>query len=100
MNTDLRVVYLHYVNTILPEAAKYGNYPVQYNHCWARILLDISVGCYWKDVIQSPAYKNAPVKVLVKAICYAREILEPGGEKVCREYNYRSLCYRRKIKGK
>ena len=43
-------------------------WPVRFDHCFQRILLDNSVGAKWRDLIASPAYINAPVRVLRDAV--------------------------------
>ena len=52
----------------MPAMAAERGWPVRFDHCFQRILLDNAVGAKWSDHIASPAYKNAPVRVLEKAI--------------------------------
>ncbi|KAJ5051842.1 uncharacterized protein L3040_001612 [Drepanopeziza brunnea f. sp. 'multigermtubi'] len=68
----------------LPSAAKakapsQPKWPVQLDHCFARIILDHvvgGVGTPWTAKIKSPAYKNMSREQLVRSIDLGRQILE------------------------
>lgn len=62
---DLREQWNHLYRTQLPALAKAKDaaqpkWPVQLDHCFARIILDNAVGKDrpWNQVLKSPAYKN------------------------------------------
>ena len=52
----------------MPALAAARCWPVRLDHCFQRILLDNAVGAKWSEQIASPAYKNAPLRVLQDAI--------------------------------
>ena len=52
----------------MPALAAERGWPVRFDHCFQRILLDNAMGAKWSDHIASAAFKNAPVRVLEKAI--------------------------------
>ena len=52
----------------MPALATERGWPVRFDHCFQRILLDNALGAKWSDHIASPAYKNAPVRVLRDAV--------------------------------
>ncbi len=67
----------------LPAAARsklpsQSKWPVQLDHCFARIILDHTVGVDtpWTEKIQSPAYKNMSRNQLTESIELGRWILE------------------------
>lgn len=89
-----REIYLDFVNNKLPNAAKSGGYPVRFNHCFARIILDNLYLRPWKEKIKSPAYKNLTDQELTYAIKLAAKILKNPEE--CRKLNNVSLRLRGK----
>lgn len=88
--------YLDLVNRQLPEAARNGGYPVRFNHCFARIILDNLCGCEWYQVIDKPAYKNMTDPQLEAAIALGNTFL--ADPKACTAANQKSLQYRNKFK--
>ncbi|MGF1498256.1 MAG: hypothetical protein ACFB8W_15750 [Elainellaceae cyanobacterium] len=86
--------YLDLVNHQLPEAARGGGYPVRFNHCFARIILDNICGCEWYRVIEKPAYKHMTDEQLEQAIALGREFL--ADPQACAAANQVSLQYRGK----
>ncbi|MEM9839959.1 MAG: GCN5-related N-acetyltransferase [Pseudomonadota bacterium] len=55
---------------VLPQAAlDRRDWPVRFDHCFQRILLDNAAGAVWYDVIEGrPAYRYASVELLDAAI--------------------------------
>lgn len=87
----------------LPVAAKSKSpsqpkWPVQLDHCFARIILDHTVGVDtpWTEKIKSPAYKNMSRSQLEESIELGRWILEGSVELV--ELDEESLAVRGKSK--
>lgn len=85
----------------LPSAARckapsQPKWPVQLDHCFARIILDHVVGIDtpWTQKIQSPAYKNMSCEQLQESIALGRKILE--GEAALVELDGKSLSLRGK----
>jgi hypothetical protein len=68
--------YLDLVNRQLPEAAKHDSrYPVRFNHCFARIVLDTLCGGEWYQYIQKPAYRHMTERQLQEAIALCHQFL-------------------------
>lgn len=72
---DLQDKWNHLYRTWLPQLAKAKDpaqpkWPVQLDHCFARIVLDNAVGKDrpWAQVVKSPAYKNMSRQQLEDAI--------------------------------
>ncbi|MGD1928119.1 MAG: hypothetical protein ACFB12_04335 [Leptolyngbyaceae cyanobacterium] len=85
--------YLDLVNHQLPPAARQQRYPVRFNHCFARIILDNVCGCEWYRAIKRPAYKNMTSAQLTAAIALGHTFLaQPSA---CFVANQKSLMYRR-----
>ncbi|MDG6078436.1 GCN5-related N-acetyltransferase [Erythrobacter litoralis] len=81
----------------MPSLASDRGWPVQFDHCFQRILLDNAVGGKWKDAIASPAYRNATDVQLQTAIELGRKAV--SGEKELGELNRKSLAWRGKLGG-
>ncbi|HEY9768566.1 MAG TPA: hypothetical protein V6C71_08670 [Coleofasciculaceae cyanobacterium] len=77
MNIEqLRKKYLKLVNEELPARAKQREFPVHFNHCFARIILDNLFNRCWYEVIdrqQSAAYKQLSVEQLERGVCLAED---------------------------
>ena len=76
---ELRARYRHLVMEELPAAAK-GRpadqaWPVHLDHCFARILLDHACGRPWREVIQAPAWRNAPAPLIARAVKLGEAVL-------------------------
>jgi hypothetical protein len=80
----------------LPEAAKARrDWPVRFDHCFQRILLDHATGGVWYDAIpKRPAYAHAPVDVLARAVAAGEAVL--AGEADLVALNRQSLIWRGK----
>jgi len=76
--TQLRNQYLELTNHVLPNLATTRNFPVRYNHCFQRIILDNLFDCCWYDVLKRtrvPAYKQLTEAQLEQAIALANAII-------------------------
>lgn len=94
---DLRDRYLELINHTLPELAKQRNFPVRFNHCFARIILDNLFGCCWYDKLdrKSAAYRQLSDEQLEQAIAIAEAIIAQPDDYLI-ELNQNSLRWRGK----
>jgi methylated-DNA-[protein]-cysteine S-methyltransferase len=76
------------------------NWPVHLDHCFARIILDHTVGIDepWTEKIKSPAYMNMSKEQLQASIELGRQILD--GKRDLEDLDRRSLELRGKGKGR
>lgn len=79
----------------MPGAAEGRKWPVRFDHCFQRILLDNACGRPWREVIAAPAYRNAPDDILQKAIELGEAAL--CGDADLASLNHRSLELRGKL---
>lgn len=79
----------------LPKAAQYYHWPVTRDHCFARILLDVTFDAPWRDVVEPPAWANAPVSALQSAVFLGHAVLE--GRADLYELNRKALQLRGKL---
>ena len=95
----LRERYLELVNQKLPRLAKQRNFPVRFDHCFARIILDNTFGCCWYEAIdrkRGAAYKQLSVKQLSEAIEIAEAIIN-NPDSYIQQLNQNSLRWRNKV---
>jgi hypothetical protein len=96
--TQLRHQYLELTNQTLPQLAATRRFPVRFNHCFQRIILDNLFGRCWYDVLdrrQGPAYLQLDQTQLEQAIGLARHIMtEPNS--YLEQLNRKSLGWRGK----
>ena len=78
----------------MPAIARKKRWPVRFDHCFQRILLDNAVGGRWYDYIASPAYKNATDTQLQTAIALGKQAVL--GQQDLSELNRKSLIWRGK----
>ena len=76
------------------EAARRADWPVRFDHCFARILLDCSHGRPWRELVQPPAWRNTDAETLESAIALGEAVL--AGEADLAALNDRSLLLRGK----
>lgn len=98
---DLREQWNHLYRNQLPALAKAKDaaqpkWPVQLDHCFARIILDNAVGKDrpWNQVLKSPAYKNMSREQLDSAIALGEKLSK--GEEDLVALDERSLSLRGK----
>ena len=70
----LRQEWRDLVERRLPEAWQPG-WPVRFDHCFARILLDTSFGEPWREAVPPPAWRNTPETVLRRAVATGEAVL-------------------------
>ena len=96
---ELRTRYLQLVNEELPSLAKKRDFPVRFNHCFARIILDNLFGRCWYEAIdrkKGAAYKQLSPQQLQQAISIAEEIINKPDTYI-KELNQNSLRWRGKL---
>ena len=83
----------------LPAAAPSRDWPVRFDHCFQRILLDNACKGRWTDTIERPAYAHAPDTILRAAIAKGERVLADEADLWALDAN--SLLWRGKpLKGK
>lgn len=91
--TELEQRWLTLTRKTLPAAAVARGWPVRFDHCFQRILLDAACGGCWYDTIaRRPAYRHAPEDVLASAVALGEEVLT--GTADLHDLNRRSLACR------
>lgn len=103
MNDDnierLRSRYLELINTELPSLSKQRQFPVSFNHCFARIVLDNLFDRCWYEALdrkQGAAYKQLSSEQLQQAIAIAEAIINRPDTYI-QELNQKSLRWRNKL---
>jgi hypothetical protein len=99
--SQLRNQYLELTNQVLPKLASSRNFPVRYNHCFQRIILDNLFGRCWYEVLErshEPAYKQLSESQLEQAIVLADSIITQSDSHLNR-LNQNSLRWRGKLPG-
>ena len=92
----LRTRWRDLVGTVLPRAAaERPDWPVNQDHCFARILLDNACGRPWREVIAAPAWREAPPGVLADACALGDAVLDDTAD--LGALNRRSLSLRGKL---
>ncbi|KQP31173.1 GCN5 family acetyltransferase [Methylobacterium sp. Leaf104] len=79
----------------LPEAAG-PDWPVQRDHCFARILLDNTCGGPWRESVPAPAWANLPLDQLAAATELGEAVLTGRADLFA--LNRRSLALRGKLR--
>jgi hypothetical protein len=78
----------------LPALAKRKKWPIRFDHCFQRVLLDNAVQGCWYDHFEKPAWKHAPPEILARAILVGQRA-EAGRERM-HLMNDQSLVWRGK----
>lgn len=97
--SQLRHKYLELTNQVLPKQARLRRFPVRYNHCFQRIILDNLFGRCWYEVLKQnaqPAYKQLTEEQLETAISIAESIAAQPDNYII-QLNQNSLRWRRKL---
>lgn len=96
--SHLRNQYLELTNHVLPHLATSRRFPVRYNHCFQRIILDNLFGRCWYEVLErqrEPAYKQLTEAQLEQAIALANNIITQPNSYL-QQLNRNSLNWRSK----
>ena len=91
----LRREYLRLTREVLPERAGREDWPLRYDHCFQRVVLDAVAGRTWYDDIGRPAVRSMTEGQLRAAVTVARRLAEEG-EPLLRRLNAESLAARGK----
>lgn len=90
----LEARWLDLTRAALPALAGARRWPVRFDHCFARILLDNACEGVWYDQIAGrPAYRHAGDATLSRAVALGEAAF--GGTADLSELNRRSLDWRR-----
>ena len=92
---DLETRWFALTREAMPAAAGERGWPVRFDHCFQRILLDNACGKPWREAIDAPAYRHAPDAVLQQAISLGEAAL--AGQADLGGLNRRSLRLRGKL---
>ncbi len=96
-SAKIRAAWRQLVDERLPARAEgETGWPVQHNHCFARILLDNANGQSWREVTKPPAWRHTPIPILKAAIRLGEEVL--AGQADIHALNHNSLRLRGKLK--
>ena len=89
----MRASWRDLVERRMPEAAR-ADWPVRFDHCFARILLDNACGRPWRETVAPPAWRHMPATTLAQALALGERVLR--GEADLHLLNQRSLVLRGK----
>lgn len=92
---DLEARWLRLTRAALPAVAAERGWPVRFDHCFQRILLDAACGGRWYDhVAERPAYRRCDPAILARAVGIGEAVL--AGKDDLHALNRRSLAWRGK----
>jgi proline racemase len=91
---ELEQRWLRLTRETLPALASERGWPVRYDHCFQRILLDNAFGGTWYAHVEGrPAYAKAPDDALARAVTLGNACV--AGTADLAELNRQSLAWRR-----
>lgn len=90
----LRARWRDLVERRMPALADERGWPVRFDHCFARILLDNAADAPWREIVPPPAWRNAPRPMLARAVALGEAAI--AGAADLRALNQRSLRLRGK----
>ena len=91
----LEAEWLDLTRVRLPAVAAERGWPIRFDHCFQRVLLDHAFGGVWYDhVAKRPAYRHADEAALRKAVAAGHAVLR--GEADLPALNAQSLRFRGK----
>ena len=91
----LEAEWLDLTRRALPAVAGERGWPIRFDHCFMRVLLDHAHGGVWMDhVAKRPAYKHVDDAALARAVAAGRAVL--SGEADLAALNRQSLDWRGK----
>lgn len=93
--TILEAEWLRLTREELPALAASRGWPIRFDHCFQRVLLDAAYdGCWYDHVRERPAYRHAAAEKLSRAVGLARAVAD--GRADLPELNRQSLRWRGK----
>ncbi len=94
---ELEGRWLRLTRVDLPGAAAERGWPIRFDHCFQRVLLDAACGGCWYDHIEGrPAYRAARLELLERAVALGEEVL--AGTADLPALNRRSLLARGRLR--
>ena len=87
----------HLTETVLPQLAREGRWPLRLDHCFKRVCLDYAFQDLWYHHLKKPAERHIAGEALDRALTCAEEIAAHGVS-VLQQRNHDSLRYRGKLK--
>ncbi len=94
---ELERRWLELTRADLPAVAAERGWPLRFDHCFQRVLLDAACGCCWYERVESrPAYRYAPEPVLAKAVELGEALL--AGTADLPALNRQSLAWRGRLR--
>jgi hypothetical protein len=93
---NLKNYYIHHVNVTLPIVSVQQQWPIKYNHCFARIILDnVFEDCWYKHLDRTKvAYQQLSYDELLKANKIIQLLILDRTKKAINILNARSFKYR------
>ena len=93
---DLTMRYLKLTKEVMPKMArdKLVQWPVKYDHCFQRIVLDTICNGTWYEHLERPAYKHLSHNQAFKAVQLCEDII--AGLTDLNALNRQSLLWRNK----
>ncbi len=90
--------YKHLTKVVMPKLAKTTrtDWPLVYDHCFQRIILDNICGGVWYDQIERPAFRHLTVHQAVDAVYLCEQVI--AGDVSLSDLNRRSLAWRGKAR--
>ncbi|GAC1346491.1 MAG: hypothetical protein NVSMB18_28890 [Acetobacteraceae bacterium] len=85
--------WLELTRTILPGLAAGHGWPIRFDHCFMRVMLDNAVGGVWHHSIPRPAIRHLAAAQLDAAIALAEAVLHDPA--LLPDLNRRSLAWRK-----
>jgi hypothetical protein len=94
---ELERRWLELTRTELPALADERGWPLRFDHCFQRVLLDAACeGCWYDRIEGRPAYRHAPDALLARAIELADQLL--AGSADLSALNRQSLTWRGRLR--
>ncbi|MEM1152020.1 MAG: hypothetical protein AAGI03_15975 [Pseudomonadota bacterium] len=90
--------YLELTRQVMPRKAREAhiNWPVRFDHCFQRIVLDTICGDVWYNHLQRPAYRHLSDAQAREAVALCEDIL--SGRADLWALNAQSLAWRGKVR--
>lgn len=71
----LEVRWFELTREVMPSLAAERRWPVRFDHCFQRILLDHVAGGPWRDHIRPPAYRHASDEQLREGVALGEAVI-------------------------
>jgi hypothetical protein len=95
----LEARWLELTKETLPALAVKRKWPIQYDHCFQRVMLDAACGrCWYEHISHRPAYRCATDDILERAVSLAESVADGAAD--LNSLNQQSLQWRQKPRKK